>query len=314
MSCGPPTGRTANATSDRPVSISDAELSVVEDALLDGFRTRTSDGVDVLGFGETGVALSWPLGDGRLVLKRVLSVDGPADADEFTGHLRDYIAATSEHVRVADTELRALPNRDGRVAVYLVQDRFPADVLLESIMEVDEPSPDHPAVRAVIDAALRASATGRLGIDAQFQNFAWVEGELVLFDVGTPFVYEADGSYALDTAAVGRVMPAFMRRPARRKFAEIVCDIGSRRGSLEQAAMSLVRVGQERWLPAVLQLVNPHLDPPLDAPAVVARAQHLHRQSAGLKRLMRIERWWSTSVRRRPYDMFITDSFTGELL
>lgn len=26
------------------------------------------------------------------------------------------------------------------------------------------------------------------------------------------------------------------------------------------------------------------------------------------------ERWWSTKVRRRPYDFFITDSFKGELL
>ncbi|MEM9465227.1 MAG: DUF6206 family protein [Actinomycetota bacterium] len=293
--------------------VSDPELLEVENALLDGFVTRRTDGVDVLGFGETGVALSWPRGDGRLVLKRVVSVADETEAEEFAGYLRDYVEAMSAFVTVAPTQVRTLRNRDDRVAIYLAQPRFAAEVLLETIMEVDEPSADHPAVRAVVDAALRASETGRLGIDAQFQNFAWIEDELVLFDVGTPFVFEADGSYALDTSVVGRVMPAFMRMPARRKYEEVVCDIGSRRGSLQQAAMSLVRVGQERWLPAVLEMVNPHLDEPLDHDAVVERAAHLHRQSAGLKRLMKLERWWSTRVRRRPYDMFITDSFTGEL-
>ena len=296
-----------------PEGVLDPDLLEVENALLDGFVTRRVDGVDVLGFGETGVALSWPRGEGRFVLKRVVSVPDEAEAQEYAGYLRDYVDAVSAFVQVTPTEVRTLPNRDGRVAIYLVQPRLPAESLVETIMEVDEPTPDHPAVRAVVDAALRASETGRLGIDAQFQNFAWVDDELVLFDVGTPFVFEADGSYALDTRIVGRVMPAFMRRPARRKYAEIVCDIGSRRGSLEQAAMSLVRVGQERWLPAVLEIVNPHLDPPLDHDAVVQRAEHLHAQSVGLKRLMKLERWWSTRIRRRPYDMFITDSFSGEL-
>ncbi|MGI9614354.1 MAG: hypothetical protein ACR2QO_15695 [Acidimicrobiales bacterium] len=33
-----------------------------------------------------------------------------------------------------------------------------------------------------------------------------------------------------------------------------------------------------------------------------------------LARCSMAERWWSTKVRRRPYDFFITDSFSGELL
>ena len=292
----------------------DPDLLEVEHALLDAFVTRRVEGVDVLGFGETGVALRWSRGDVDVVLKRVVSVGDDAEADKLAGYLHEYVDAVSEFVRVATTEVRTVRNRDGRLAMYLVQPRFSAETLVETIMETEEPSSEHPAVRAVIDVALKASETGRLGIDAQFQNFAWVDEELVLFDVGTPLLFDADGSSALDPHIVDRVMPAFMRPPARRKFAEIICDIGSRRGSLEQAAMSLVRVGQQRWLPTVLEMVNPHLDPPLDHEAVVERAEHLHRQSGGLKRLMRLERWWSTRVRRRPYDMFITDSFTGEIL
>ena len=293
--------------------ISDVDLLEVENALLDAFDTRSTDALDVIGFGEVGVAISWPRGDGHTVVKRVISLDDEAEAAEFAGYLDDYVEAVSAFVRVVPTEVRTVANRDGRVALYLVQPRLDRASLVEAIMETDEPSIDHPAVRAVVDTALRASESGRLGVDAQFQNFAWIDDELVLFDVGTPLVFEPDGSYSLDTDAVGRVMPAFLRGVARRKYEEVVCDIGSRRGSLEQAAMSLVRVGQERWLPVVLELVNPHLDPPLDHDAVVDRAAHLHKQSAGLKKMMKLERWWSTTVRRRPYDMFITDSFSGEL-
>ncbi|MEM9519169.1 MAG: DUF6206 family protein [Actinomycetota bacterium] len=321
MSFEPRTGKAATATSDvvawgfdMAATIDDRSLEGVEDALLDGFRARTTDGVDVIGFGETGVALSWPAGDGRLVLKRVTSFADQTEADEVASDLQRYIDAIAPHVTVVDTEIRTVVNRDGRVPLYLVQPRLAGESLVETIMDVDRPREGHPAVEAVVDVALRASASGRLGVDAQFQNFAWRDGELVLFDVGTPMMFEPDGSYAFDTTAVRRVMPAFARGAAEKKFAEIVCDIGSRQGSLEQAAMSLVRVGQQRWLPVVLDLVNPHLDRPLDTEAVLERAQHLHRQSGTLKRLMRLERWWSTQVRRRPYDMFITDSFSGEIL
>lgn len=294
--------------------VTDADLLEVENALLDGFRDRRTDGVDVIGFGETGVALSWPRGAGRHVIKRVVSVPERDEADDFVRQLGEYVEALSAHVRVAPTDVRALENRDGRHAIFVVQPLYGKDDLVETIMERQEPSPDHPILQQVVDVVLRTSEGGRLGVDAQFQNFAWVDDELVLFDIGTPLTFEADGSYAYDTSVVGRVMPAPLRRVARRKYEEIVADIGSREGALKQAAMSLVRVGQERWLPAVLEVVNPHLAAPLEEQAVVDRAAFLHRQSAGLKKMMRLERWWSTSVRRRPYDMFITDSFTGEIL
>jgi len=44
------------------------------------------------------------------------------------------------------------------------------------------------------------------------------------------------------------------------------------------------------------------------------RAADLHKRSAMLKNFMRVQRAWATKVRRAPYDAFITDSFTGELL
>ncbi|MEM8706836.1 MAG: DUF6206 family protein [Actinomycetota bacterium] len=294
--------------------VSDDDLLAVEHTLLDGFRDRRTDGVDVIGFGETGVAISWPRGDGRFVIKRVVSVPDPDEAADFARQLGEYVDAAAEHVRVAPTDIRTLPNRDGRHALFIVQPLYANEQLVETIMEHDEPSPDHAVVRTIVDVVLRATETRRLGVDAQFQNFAWIDGEPVLFDIGTPLMFEADGTYAYDTSVVGRIMPAPLRRVARRKYEEVVIDIGSREGALQQTAMSLVRVGQERWLPAVLDVVNPHLAAPLDADAVVARAAHLHRQSAGLKKMMRLERWWSTRVRRRPYDMFITDSFTGEIL
>ena len=34
----------------------------------------------------------------------------------------------------------------------------------------------------------------------------------------------------------------------------------------------------------------------------------------GLSTSERVQRWWQTTVRRRPITVFITNSFTGELL
>ena len=90
--------------------------------------------------------------------------------------------------------------------------------------------------------------------------------------------------------------------------------MGSRQGAFSQAAASLVRLGLDNWLDVTLEAFQPHLSEPLDRAAIKKKADSLHAESRGMKRLMQAERLWSTKVRRRPYDLFITDSFTGELL
>lgn len=294
--------------------ITDAQLGEIEAAVLHALEERSADGLSILGFGENGVAISWPTVNPTLVVKRVTSTDNDRDTALLTEALGSYVDGLSAHVDVAETALRSAPNAAGRNGIWLIQPLLRPDQLVESIMEETEPAADHPIVEAVTDLILRSTEERRAVPDAQFSNFGWVDDRLLLFDVSPPFVFDEHGNYDFDASFIDRAMPGLLRPVARKKFVDIVSDIASRRGSFQQAVMSLVRVGQEQWIEPVLEAFNPHLDPPLTADDVAARADRLHSDSQVLKKLMMAERFWSTRVRRRPYDIFITDSFTGELL
>jgi hypothetical protein len=295
-------------------SITDGELEEIETAVLNAFEERSADGLSILGFGENGVAIAWPTVNPTLVVKRVISTDNDRDTQLLTEALETYVAGLSVHVDVAETALRAVPNAVGRNGIWLVQPLLRPEQLVESIMETAEPSADHPIVQAVTELILKSTENPRAVPDAQFSNFGWVDDRLLLFDVSPPFLFDEQGNYDFDASFIDRAMPGVLRPVARKKFVEIVSDIASRRGSFQQAVMSLVRVGQEQWIEPVLEAFNPHLDPPLTVEDVATRADRLHKDSQVLKKLMRAERFWSTRVRQRPYDIFITDSFTGELL
>ncbi|MEL6891947.1 MAG: hypothetical protein AAFP84_10135 [Actinomycetota bacterium] len=75
-----------------------------------------------------------------------------------------------------------------------------------------------------------------------------------------------------------------------------------------------MRIGQERWLDAVLASFNDRLDRPIRRSDVMERFERLHAEMQQIKRLGRLQRSWLERVRRRRYEFFITDSFTGEVL
>jgi len=110
------------------------------------------------------------------------------------------------------------------------------------------------------------------------------------------------------------MMPAVLR-PAVIKIArKVVAENGTDVGNLQLAALSIVRLGLHRWLDRVLATFNECLDEPIEASTVMSRFDQLHGEMQQIKRMGRIQRAWLEKVRRRRYEFFITDSFTGEVL
>lgn len=294
-------------------AISDEQLLAVERAVMDALHRRSVDDLQVLGFGEAGLALAWP-GDGpRLVLKRLMSTDEPDASRHLVALIDRYRSAVEPHVVVAPTETRVITDDGGRSVPYMVQRLYAPDDLLENVLAAHAPDAGFPALVALRDAALAASEDGRQVLDSQPSNFAWVDDTLVFFDIGTPFLYDEDGPI-LEFGAMLETMPAALRPLVRREIGKVNRHLGTPFGNLEHAALGLVRIGEERWLDAAVACFNERLDEPLDAATIAKRGETFRRQLRFFKQTMRIQRAWATRVRRRRYDFFITDSWTGEIL
>lgn len=306
-------------TDDTPSAL-DADLGLSEDDLQAAERDigramsiRSADGLRVLGFGENSVAIAYPAEAPRAVLKRAMASKESDQAELRQRQVADYIRAVEPFVVVAPTELRVIRNADHRFVPYMVQHLYDNGDLVETRLAADTPSPTHEIVLAVRDAAIAATADGRQALDAQFSNFAWVDGRLEYFDVGLPFLFE-NGESTVEAGDALQIMPAPLRPLVEKVVRKTLVEMSGARGTLTQAAMSLPRMGLDHWVEPVLVAFNEVLDEPLRADDIAARTEELHKRTAGLKRLMQLQRAWATKVRRQPYDTFITNSFTGDLL
>ncbi len=299
--------------SDPTLAIDDDELVAVERSVLSALHRRSVDDLRVLGFGEAGLAVAWPADEPRLVLKRLMSTDEPGESRHLFELIERYRAAVEPHVVVAPTETRLITDDEGRSVPYMVQWLYAADDLLENVLAAHTPDPGFAALVALRDAALSALGDGRQILDSQPSNFAWVDDTLVFFDIGTPFLYDDDGP-VLEFGAMLETMPAALRPLVRREIGKVNSHLGTPFGNLEHAALGLVRIGQERWLDAAVACFNERLREPLDVATIAKRGETFRRQLRFFKQTMRVQRAWVTRVRRRSYDFFITDSWTGEIL
>lgn len=293
-------------------SLSDEELKELDRRIAKALRERSVEGLQVLGMGEAGLALAWPDDQPTAVVKRLWVSDSAADAQAQFERIREYISRLAPFVEIAPTDLRAIVADSGRTIPFIVQPLYPKEQLVEHVLEVDEPSSDHPIVTSLTEAIVLSGADGRQALDGQFTNFAWVENKLVFFDLGSPFMYDENGN-AEDVPGVLDSLPAILRPVLRKQVQGTMNRLGGRRYTFRQAAISLPRIGQDRWLVPALNAFNEHLDDPLTVEEIHTRISRMYRELKVMKSLMRVQRAWAVGVRRRPYETFITDSFTGEL-
>lgn len=284
------------------------DLTELEAVVTEALRTRDDSTLSVLGYGEVSVALGWPIDSPQFVCKRT----PPFTTDEFAEYnqlVTDYIAnIEAGGLAVADTTIVPLGRGDLTIA-YLVQPKLDAESLGANILRSAEPDPVHPFVVAVAESLEIVSPT--LSIDAQFTNFSWDGSNLTLVDIGTPFIWNESGEMKLDMIPFARMLPAPTRRLAVREMTKLVDRWNDpRRVGLDIVA-NLYREGLTEWVEPTLLALNKSLGH--GAKLTAEEARSFYEEDAKtwpmLKRLQAAERWWRTSIRRRPYDWFIYSTF-----
>ena len=295
--------------------VSDEVLRAADAAIDRAIAARDTSDLHVLGFGEFSVALGWPSTTPEYVLKRALVYESRTSCESHFGTIQDYVdVLRAGGADVIATKMHVVERSDGRASGYIAQPLVPRNLLAEAILAHDEPRADHPVVLAHRDVAVR-DCTPAYAVDLQISNFAFDGDRYALLDITSPVTWDADGKFTgpIPNELVGMV-PAPIRPVFRREYAKAASGFRSLPGALHASLVFLHRVGQGRWVPAFAEAFNEVLDEPLDVDAARADFERFERVLPMVKRTSRLQRWWQTTVRRRTYDTFITDSFSGELL
>lgn len=301
--------------SSQHFDITDDELLGVEKRLLEAFAKRSASGLNTLGFGEVGVPLAWPDDDPRVCVKRLNMSTSQKDVNDQIDGIRKYISAVESHVEVVPTDLRTVVNDLGATAVYLVQPVIPSDELVENILADTTPTVNHPALVALREASVATVKDRKVALDTQVSNFKWKDGKLAFFDVGTPFLLDADGKAIRLPENMFSTVPSIARGAGNKATMKIINDFASARGNLRHAAMSVARLGLDDWIAPAIETFNEEIaDEPLTVAEVRDAVADLQKDFKPVKNLMKAQRFWSEKVRRQPYDNFILDSVSGEFL
>lgn len=286
------------------------------DAALDrAVAARDVSDLHVLGFGEVSVALGWPTAQPEYVLKRVLVYDSRASCEAHFAQIETYLdtlRAGGADLLVSD--MHVLDRADGRASGWISQPLLPSEFLATTILANDEPRSDHPVVLAHREVAQR-DCCAEYAVDLQISNFAYDGDRYTLFDFTSPVTWDADGNFTgpIPDEFV-RMTPAPIRPVFRKEYAKAASDFQTLRGAFHGSLVWLHRAKLDHWAPAFAEAFNELIDEPLDVAKARADFERFEKVIPMVKKTSRLQRWWQTTVRRDPYDAFITDSFSGELL
>lgn len=304
-----------DAIPTEPADIDDGALQAAEAAISTAIQRRDASDLTVLGFGEIAVAVGWPTASPAAVLKRAPVYANRAHCERHMASVGEYVERlVAAGAAVIPTSVHVVERSDGRYVGYAVQPVVPKALLAETVLKTDEPHADHPLLTAVREYTVK-HATPELAVDMQIPNFAWDGENLVLLDITTPFMFTANGELDVEiTPEIFAILPAPMRRLALREAMRIAHIYQSVPDTLSFVISLLYRIDQQRWAPAAAENFASELTEPVDLDAAEAEHRRLVKVLPFLARSSMAQRWWATTVRRQPFDFFITDSFSGDLL
>ncbi|MEM7094057.1 MAG: DUF6206 family protein [Actinomycetota bacterium] len=288
------------------------QLVQLERDVRKALDTQDSRHLDIVGYGEVSVALGWPAGENRYVCKRT-PPGSQHEIDAYAALIASYIDQLAGiNVAVVPTDVVSVEREGGPVA-YIVQPKRPAHTIADTVLRNEKPRTGHPLIEAIGEVA--ALATARMSVDAQASNWAWADGRLELLDVGSPFLWDEDGALELNIEPFLPFVPLPLRSAVRKELLKATLRWQHPRGVAIDFLAGLYRSDLAEWVPPAAETLNTMLEP--DEPLTAAEAEEIYREDLKmwprLTKLQKAQRLWQTRVRRRPYEFFIADSYSGEI-
>lgn len=288
------------------------DLARLELQVRDALASHDYSALSIVGFGEISVGLGWPTGEPSWVCKRTppfTTVAYEAYRELVTSYVAELRAAG---VAVVDTDVVGVRRADDTIG-YLVQPLLPKDTLGREVLARSAPDANHRYVRAIVETMHCVS--NRISIDAQVTNFAWDGHQATLLDVGTPFMWNADGSMRLDLEPFAAMLPAPARRMMRSELTDVVERWKSPRAVGTDIVANLLREGLGEWVDPMIEALSTAIpgEPISRADAQASLAEDL-KTFPKIVKLKKVQRAFRTRVQRKPYDFFINSTYDGDSL
>jgi hypothetical protein len=286
----------------------EVDLVGLDQAVRAAIRSGDPASLPVVGYGEISLAVAWPPAQPTVVAKSLPPFDDPARYEAFVDLLTEYLATLeTREVLPLPTAVRSVS--DGRWhRAYVLQLCVPAATVGPELLARADLAEGTDLLRRVVAAVLRAS-DDEVGIDGQLSNWAVVDGQLRYLDVSTPMLRDR-GRDRLDTALFAEMVPWVTRWAVRRFVApELLSPYHDPRRVVLDTAGNLVRERLPGWIPALLEVANPHLDPPLTVEEVRRFYRGNARTWSAIQLLRRADRGWQRHVRRREYPFLLPASY-----
>lgn len=290
------------------MSLGAEDLERLESSVSAAFVNRDHSQLNIIGFGELSVALGFPATDPTHVCKR----SGTMSCDQFDAYrslVNRYAAGLNERgVSVVETEVRSTDRGSNKVA-YLVQPLLDSATLGHNILSRETPDHEHPFLVALGERV--RVVDDRLSIDAQVTNWAFDGTEMTLIDVGTPFMWDADGRYEMDMRPSLAMLPAPVRSYVAKDLTKMLARWQSPSGVASDVIANLYREGLDQWVAPAARALNAAIAPA--GAADIEHARELYEDDLKiwpqLAKLKRVQRAWQSRVRRKPYEFFMQSTY-----
>lgn len=286
--------------------LADAELAELELRITHALETGTTEGLDVLGYGEISCVIGTTSSTGPLACKRLPLFHAVDDWARYESCFDDYLSRlASKGIRPVESTLQVVRRADGALAAWCVQPRLDAAGLLSKHLRAAAPGEAEALFAEVLERILGCVGP-TLGLDGQLSNWILDRGELRYLDVTTPMLRAEGGAERMPIAVFLASLP-WALRPVVARF--VLRDILSKyyepRGVVLDLLGNLHKEKLSEHLPRFLELASSKLEPAITAREVKRYYESDASSWALLQRLRRADRWWQTRVRRRVYPFLL---------
>ncbi|MCB9798000.1 MAG: hypothetical protein H6741_35430 [Alphaproteobacteria bacterium] len=266
---------------------------VNEDVVALDARIRSGGLVEQLGRGKLAEVYRWGHQGASLAAKRLPPVTTEQGRRELA------MAFALYQRRLRERGVRTLPARlfwtvtaEGQVP-WAVQKALPREKLVPQALRHASSGPAIALFESVLSHIVSV-CDGAMGLDAQLDNWALIDGDLLFLDSTVPLLREADGPDAVGTEPYLRALPAPLRPLIRPAVQERLDRFFHARSACLDLLARLPEQRLDRWETHFLDLANALPYAPITAEELRAEAESIRRTQARLSTL----RGAATSWRR----------------
>ena len=287
--------------------VSVLELERFEERLEHALSSRSTEELDVIGYGEISVALRLSTRAGSYACKRLVPFEAESDADRAATLIHRYTERLEAcGLDVVPTQTCVLTRPVGFV-LYCVQPLLPKRAIGPEFIRPLTADEARPHVERVF-TLIRAAASPTLAPDGQLSNWSFEGDRIRYLDVGTPFMRDENGRELFDFRQQTRALPQPIRTLVNRFMLEGILDnYHSPRGQALDFLGNLIKERLGRLMPRLIPTANDVFDltPPITEEEVRRHYRDDARSYALIQAARRADRWFQQTILRKTYPFLL---------